>query len=428
MRLRQQVAAILLTALAGCDREPDGKVVLDFWAMGREGEVVGELVRDFERANPTIRVHLQQIPWTSAHEKLLTAFAGGVLPDLCQLGNTWIPEFHALGALENLSPWVADSQVIEPDDYFRGIWSTNVIDGKTYGLPWYVDTRCVFYRKDVLAASGVPTFPGSWAGWLGAMGRVKEQVGDQRYPIFLPTNEWTQPVIFGLQTSDGLLRDNGRYGNFRSADVRRGFRFYEELFARGYAPRLSNTEVSNVYQEFARGTFAMYITGPWNIAEFQRRLDGEVAAEWGTAPIPGPTGPTSGLSLAGGSSLALFGTSSHQREAWRLIEFLAEPAQQSRFYELAAALPPRKSVWHETGLADDEFARAFFIQLGRVRPAPKVPEWEQITAEVLHAAEAMVTGRTPVGAGLAALDAEVDRILAKRRWILSRREPPRTAK
>ena len=89
----------MVLVLAGCVRH-EGDTVIRFWAMGREAEVVAELVREFENDNPGIRVEIQQIPWTSAHEKLLTAFAADALPDICQLGNTWVPEFAVLGALE----------------------------------------------------------------------------------------------------------------------------------------------------------------------------------------------------------------------------------------------------------------------------------------------------------------------------------------
>src|SRR5262249_18273361 len=94
-------ALLLAAALGGCGTHESG-VTIRFWAMGREGEVVQELVHDFERENPGVHVEVQQIPWTAAHEKLLTAHVGGSTPDLGQLGNTWIPEFTALHALHPL--------------------------------------------------------------------------------------------------------------------------------------------------------------------------------------------------------------------------------------------------------------------------------------------------------------------------------------
>jgi multiple sugar transport system substrate-binding protein len=82
------LAVVTVCLLTGCSSAASRDTVLRFWAMGREGEVVLELLSDFERTHPGIRVDVQQVPWIAAHEKLLTAFAGGVTPDICQLGNT----------------------------------------------------------------------------------------------------------------------------------------------------------------------------------------------------------------------------------------------------------------------------------------------------------------------------------------------------
>ena len=74
--------------------------------MGREGEVLSQLMPGFEREHPDIHVEVQQIPWTAAHEKLLTAYVGDATPDIAMLGNTWVPEFVALNALAPLDSFV----------------------------------------------------------------------------------------------------------------------------------------------------------------------------------------------------------------------------------------------------------------------------------------------------------------------------------
>src|SRR6185503_996379 len=153
----------------------DGREVVHFWAMGREGEVVAELIPEFERLNPGIKVDLQQIPWTAAHEKLLTAFAGRVTPDVAQLGSSWVPELVALGALEPLDPHVAGSKTVKPPDYFAGGWSGNVINRHVWGVPWYADTRILFYRSDLLREAGFATPPQDWAGWARAMRTIKQR-------------------------------------------------------------------------------------------------------------------------------------------------------------------------------------------------------------------------------------------------------------
>ena len=78
-----------------------GTTEITFWAMGREGELAPELIQDFEAQNPDIKVRVQQIPWSAAHEQLLTGFAGDVLPDVAQMGNTWLSEFVTLARCTN---------------------------------------------------------------------------------------------------------------------------------------------------------------------------------------------------------------------------------------------------------------------------------------------------------------------------------------
>ena len=192
--------ALGLAALGACAREGDDNITLRFWAMGREGEVVAELARDFERENPGIRVRVQQMPWTAAHEKLLTDHVGEATPDISQLGNTWIAEFVALNALAALDERIGESPVVRRDRYFTGIWDTNVIDSTVYGIPWYVDTRVIFYRTDLLERAGFPNPPESWGEWRTAMERIRAQGGAGRYGIFLPTNEWGPPIILGMQS------------------------------------------------------------------------------------------------------------------------------------------------------------------------------------------------------------------------------------
>lgn len=411
---------LVVIAASGCDNAAANDVeTIRFWGMGREGEVVAQLIEEFERENPDIDVRPQQIPWTAAHEKLLTAHVGDATPDVAQLGNTWIPEFAAIHALEPLGEWIESSATIDASSYFDGIWATNIFNDTIWGVPWYVDTRLVFYRSDILAEAGYDSLPQSWAGWVEAMRAVKEVIGPDRYPLFLPTNEWAQPVAFGLQNGARLLTDDA-HGAFSEPEFREAFEFYLGLYESGLAPVMGQFDVANPYQEFERGFFTMWITGPWNMGEFKRRLSPDMQDKWATAPLPGPTGVESGYSHAGGASLVMFSGSRHKDAAWKLIEFLSQPEQQLRFYELTGSLPAHIEAWRRSDLANDQYAAAFREQLERVRPLPAVPEIESIMSAVIQHAETAIRGGVPAGRALRALDQNVDRILEKRRWMLAR--------
>jgi multiple sugar transport system substrate-binding protein len=418
--LQRLAAGASLLSLAACGRRDDPRGALDFWAMGREAEVVAELLPAFEARHPGIRVHVQQLPWTAAHEKLLTAYAGGSLPDLCQLGNTWLPELTALDALEPLDARVA-SAGIPRDDYFAGILDTNVMPtrggDRLFGLPWYVDTRVLFYRSDLLRAAGHATPPDSWGEWLAAMRAVRARSGERTYGALLPLNEPDPLYALALQQGP-LLADDDTRGAFSRPPFRRALAFYARIFEEGLAPAMTNTQISNVWDEFGRGLFAFYVSGPWNIGEFRRRLPPERQGDWATAPLPGPDGP--GISTAGGSSLVLSRRSARKEAAWRLIAYLSEPETMQRFHALSGNLPPRRSAWRAPALADDLPARAFARQLERVRAAPKIPEWERIFQEMQLAAERVVARTQGIEAATTELDARVDAVLEKRRWLRAR--------
>ncbi len=419
------VAAAVLAALplsSGCARR-DSRTTLRFWGMGREGEVVAQLIGGFEREHPDVRVIVQQIPWSAAHEKLLTAYVGRSTPDVSQLGNTWVPEFAALKAIRPLESHLA-SAAFDSSAYFPGIWDTNVIDGLAYGVPWYVDTRLLFYRRDLLERAGWDSIPATWQGWREAMRAVQREVGADRYAIFLPLNEWNPPVIFGLQAGSPLLKDGATRSAFQDSAFRAGFDFYLSLFREGLAPPVTGNEIANVYQEFSRGYVTMWITGPWNLGEFRRRLPPQEQDRWATAPMPGPTGAASGVSLAGGSSLVLFRDSKHPREAWALIEYLSRPQVQLEFWRLTGDLPARVEAWRDPALDQDPNTRAFGVQLQRVVALPKVPEIEQIMIRLQDWVERAVRGTVPPDQALASLSAEVDRMLEKRRWLRARGRAP----
>jgi multiple sugar transport system substrate-binding protein len=390
--------------------------------MGSEAEFVTKLVPEFEKRNPGIKVDVQQIPWTAAQEKLITAFASDNTPDICQLGNTWVPQFASLNAIIKLDDFIGNSMNIKKENYFEGIWGTNVIDSAVYGIPWYIDTRLIFYRTDVFKRAGYDQPPKSWNELYDLCKRIKALYpGEDKYAIYLPTNEWAPFIIFGLQNNAELLKDNNSRGNFNSKEFKEAFEFLVKFHKEKLAP-LGISQVTNVYQAFADEYFSIYISGPWNINEFKKRMTGDLADKWSTAPMPSKTGEDyPGVSLAGGSSLVVFEKSEHKEEVWKFIEFLSEPSIQIEFYKLIYNLPAIKEAWEDSSIANNIYMKAFYEQFNHVVPTPKVTEWEQIAfAKVQQYAEIAVRGAMSIDNTLKNLDKDVDMILEKRRWLLSR--------
>jgi multiple sugar transport system substrate-binding protein len=409
-------------ALTSCAPE---RPRLTFWAMGHEGERVGAILAPFAREHPHIDLDIQVIPFASAHDKLLTAHAGRSTPDVCQLGNTWVAEFVAMNALASLDERVAASKVIDPGDYFEGVWRGNVVDGRLWGLPWYVESRALFYRTDLFAEAGFPRAPETWAELSAATKAItRDADGDgrpERYGISLPPNPKGSPIplFFAWQNGADLLDATLTHAAVETPAFREALDHYVDFFRRGVSPREIGA-LTNFYQAFADGAFASFVSGPWEVKGLRDRAP-QIDGRWAVAPLPAKEAGGSRASLAGGSSLVVFRTADPAAEAWALVEYLSRPEVQLAFYQATLDLPARRSSWRAPVLADDPHARAFYVQLEHARPPPQVPEWEQLADRLGRWVEQLVHGESTTEEATLGLSRDIDAILEKRRWLLSRR-------
>ena len=397
--------------LSACGRRNDGKI--DMWAMGAEAEKFPLLLATLPRAGqPQVRV--QPLPWSAAHEKLLTSYAGGSLPDMGQVGNSWIAELAAIGAILPIP------HALQPivNGQFGGVVDTNRIDGKLMALPWYVDTRLQFYRKDMFQAAGFAAPPDRWDDWKRALHAVRQHQGGKGFSILLPINEYEHLTQMALSAGAGFLTADGTRGAFRSPEFRSALAFYKSLFDEKLAPIAGAAQISNVWNEFARGYFAVYPSGPWTIGDMKSRLPPALQSSWATAPFPGPDGP--GRSTPGGSSLVVFAHARDPAVAWRLVTDLLTPASQAKLQSLTGDLPPTRAVWDQAGLTADPVTEAFARQLDRTTALPKVPEWERIATEMQTVAELAVRGTVSLDDAVTDMDRRADRLLEKRRWMMNR--------
>lgn len=415
------LSVLLIFFINSCSGDKTEVTTIKFWAMGSEAENVLKLVPEFEKRNPGIKVIVQQIPWTAAQEKLITAFASDNTPDACQLGNTWVPQFVSLNALVDLDEWIEKSSLIKKENYFEGIWNTNEIEGKIYGIPWYIDTRIIFYRTDILKKAGYDNPPKDWKELLDVSRKVKSlNKSKDNYPIFIPTNEWATFIIFGLQAGAELLKENNSLGNFSSPEFNEAFSYLIEFHKEKLTP-FGLLQVTNIYQAFADGSITIYISGPWNIPEFKKWMKGDLSDKWMTAPLPGYKNEYPGVSLAGGSSLVVFKNSKHKNEVWKFIEYLSESDTQLELYKLLNNLPAVKGAWEDPLLRDDKYMQAFYLQFQNVKATPQIPEWEQIVFSKLQQyAEVAAREVMSIDEALKKLDEDADKILEKRRWLITR--------
>lgn len=393
--------------------------VLTVWAMGAEGRKIPEMARLFEEQNPGVKVEVQAIPWGAAHEKLVTAVVGNVTPDVCQMGTTWMSEFYAMEALEPLDEYIKKSSVIKKENFFEGSWNTNVLETKVWGIPWYVDTRVLFYRKDLLAKVGFEHPPRNWEE-LKKVGKLlsKDIDGDGKnefWGINLPAGgggAWNELGVFVWQNESDFLTEDYRSSAVLSENFQEAFKFYISLFKEKIVPVESGLDV-NLFQAFKTGFYPMFISGPWMIELVDKELP-ELRGKWNVSVLWANSKTKKYTSFVGGCNLVIFKNSKNKELAWKFIEFLSQPQNQVQWYKLTGDLPSLRAAWKDKFFDDKPMLKVFGKQMEDTKSPPNIPEWEQIANVIGRGVEKCTFGKQDEETILKEMEREINKILSEK--------------
>ncbi|MFE0424350.1 sugar ABC transporter substrate-binding protein [Streptomyces sp. NPDC058953] len=385
-------AALVLAALlslsacggsGGSQAAADEEQTLTVWAMGTEGEKLGAVADAYEKKNPHITVKVTPVGWDVAHQKQVSAAAAGKLPDVMQMGSTFMGEFAELGVLEPV-----DTGTFRKDDFFDASWESNVVDGEVYGVPWYTEARVLYYRTDLARQAGITKPPTTWAE-MSALATAYQKQAKATWGISLqPYNldAWQTWLPF-FYSAGGELTKDGKPALDSPAAVT-ALAEYGAYFDKGLSKK-SVQPGYDVVKDFGNGSVPMFLSGPWqttNIAENQPQLKGK----WAVAPLPAGASSTS---WAGGSSLVISKDSEHKAAAADFIAHLAAPATQADWYERTTDLPANKAAWEQGKLASDPAARVFRTQLESAKAIPALAEWAEIGSKIDAAVESVTQGK-----------------------------------
>jgi multiple sugar transport system substrate-binding protein len=393
VRVASFAAVLLLAFSAGCGgddgdegAETGGEATgqITVWAMGAEGEELDVLAKDFMAANPGVTVTVEPIAWDIAHDKLLTSVAGGTTPDVSQMGTTWMGEFAKTGALEE----VPDD--ISLDGTYEGARNTAIVDGTPYGVPWYVETRVLYYRTDIAEKAGITDPPTNWDE-LKAMARAMKEKGGAKYGISLSPNNWQEFMPFVWQQGGEGATEEGF--SFDSPEVVEALEFYKSFFEEGLTSP-SVPEGFDVTQGFVAGTHPMFFSGPWHMSLIRDQGGAEIEGKWDVALMPEEDSRTS---FVGGSDLVVFKDADNKDAAWEFVRYLLDAKVQQKWYETVSALPSVETAWEQGELSTDRQLALFGEQLGDAKSPPPIPKWEQVAAEAINTEmeKVMTGGSTP---------------------------------
>lgn len=395
-------------AMAGCgsgsngDSGPkaDAKQTITVWAMGDEGKKLADVAKAFTAANPNITVQVTPIDWGVAHDKLVAAMAGGG-PDVTQLGTTWMGEFAQSGGLAEIPASVADKSA-----FSDGAWATGQVDGKTYGVPWYVETRVLYYRTDLLAKAGVQTPPATWADLRADAAKLK--AGGSKYGLSIQPGadgSWQQVLPFVWSAGGDLFDSSGKI-SANTAAFKQGLTEYQYYFSQGLAAT-NQPQGYDVTKDFASGDVPMFFSGPW-VAGGLKKDHPELDGKWAVAPMPAQTGSVSYL---GGADLTILANSSHKAAAEKFVTWLESQQTQVDFFKATGDLPANKNAWTDPAITGDPNMKVFTTQLATAKSPLPTPKWDEIAGKFDAWIQKLALGKATPDQAAAGIQADASSVL-----------------
>jgi len=332
------------------------------------------------KENPGVKVSVTPVDWGQAVTKLQTAIAGNTTPDVSQMGTDMMGQFGATGAFDTVP---AD---VDPGQYFKSAWDTNLVGGAASGVPWYVETRLLYYRKDIAEKAGITSPPATWDD-LKTMAKAMQEKGGAKWGISLGTKNWQEYFPF-LWSNGGDVVDASGAPALNSPQAVEALTFYDSFFKDGLTPK-SVPEGFDITPAFVKGDNPMFFSGPWHLGLIKTAGGADFDGKWAIAPMPKKV---SGTSFLGGSNVVVFKASKNKDAAWAFVRFLSEPKTQALWYTTATDLPAVTAGWDDSALKADPNVAMFGEQLKDTKAQPVSATWSELSSAINDALEKMTTG------------------------------------
>jgi multiple sugar transport system substrate-binding protein len=398
--------SVLILMLIACDDDtsPVGrKHVLQLWIMPNSLDPAADMeqiLRNFELENPGIEVDVTVLDWSVAWTKITTAASTFNGPDIVQMPTTWAASVTQMGALLSLDSLVhlagGDSLFVPSAMRIaRPIGCDSVTS-----MPWFLDVRPLYYRRDVLSHIGVdPKSIVTWNDFRKTLKKIQQAhlvlEGIPVSPIGYPgRHDWNvihnfAPWIWGAG-GDFLDSAATRSAIADSASIA-GIMYYLDLVRSGYNSRRNlGKNTSQVSADFDAGRFAFWFdaTNKTIYLDSPRFLGGQaksVTARNYSCMLP-PSSPAGKNSwyFAGGSNLSIFKFTKHKRASEILLRYLTTRADvQLAMSRVTGFLPALKITYEYPFFKEDEKRQIFQQMVMHSKSYPAIHYWGEIETEIL---------------------------------------------
>lgn len=338
------------------------EIILTYWGLWEPEGVIKEVIAEWEKENPDIKVSYVQQTSREYRERLQSALARGEGPDIFRFHNTWLPMLK--NELDPMPAEVMDASTFER--VFYPVVTSSLRSGVNYlGLPLEIDTLALFYNQDFFSAAGVSP-PQTWDDLRQAAYRltIRNEGGEiQRAGVAMGTtgNVWHWSDILGL-----MMLQNGADLTNPTGSLAEDALTYYTIFSK--TDRVWNDTLPSSILAFATGKAAMIFGFSWDVFEVK-----SLNANLNFKVVPVPQLPGNEINWASFWVEGVAQKSENTQEAWDFLKFLSSKEIMEKLYQAQSKVrlfgEPYSRVEMAGSLQTDPLAAPFVSQ------APKAQTW-----------------------------------------------------
>jgi multiple sugar transport system substrate-binding protein len=361
------------------------RAVISVWLTHEHEQLVRHTIMpDFKKKYHSIDVALTTTGWRFLWEKVAMFSKKKQGPDVLQFGSTWNGALAQLGALHDITSQVNKMGGLNSFVPASSRLCTFPGSNKISSVPWYVDVRALYFRKDVLdehlvASRDLET--------LDDLIRICEKVHNTK----IDNKEVAAFGVFGNKDSQivhsiapwiwnyggHFLRPDGKEVAFNEPAALKGLEIYFNLINIYSKPDLLGQNYDAFVDAYAaKGDYTFAYLGPWlNNTHLNLKSPSYNKISASIHPIVMPAGPAGRYTFIGGSNLDISSFSHHPEEAWAFIEFLMQRKVQEQFCAANNQLPSLLDCYTPTYLMDTTRNKVFKESVRYGRGFPNSPYW-----------------------------------------------------
>lgn len=242
--------AALVLVLTGCGNSPQaGKVGtaedpvtirFAWWGNDSRAKTTLEVIKDFEAANPTIKVQGENTEFSSYWDKMATQIAGGTTPDVFAMSGAYPSEYASRGVLLDLDKV---KEQIDTSKFAEGTVDLGKIDGKQYTITAGVNSMSMVIDPQVFEAAGVP-LPNdetwTWDDYVDIAAEIAKKSPAGTFGTTPMAND-SFLAVWARQNNESLYTDDGKKMGISEGTLTRWFELNKKLMDTGGAPSASQT-------------------------------------------------------------------------------------------------------------------------------------------------------------------------------------------